>query len=449
MKYEKDEPDNGYKSVLKEYDYYNKADHDFEIIDDITTNDITTNNINNKKDNNFFEDISQNSNIQNYILNFFKIIFDSRNQSSEFISDLLEYDNIGVSSNNNKNKYFIGFYLYEKDNNNLNNAKIIEEKKLLVEKWKLQYKEDKNKTDKNYLLYLNKKMRLIEKSIISYSRLLPLYNISKNEKYLIDFKFSKKNNKKFIGKKSLTYKTKIILENMFSFELSVKYLKINEENIEMFIKKNNTEFVIIEQRKRFLSDDFQRKSSTQLLNNLEKNDGEKSKENFENNFILENYIEDKRKRRLSYENNNSSKKYLNLKFFEDNIEKNNLNKIEINDSGSICSNEDNLQLVISENDNELQKNKENININIIKKEKINNINNKDNIKEDNTKKGQTEQKTSKYKYIKSTELSNLAINNTIIKNILQDYKNVRRMINLMPDFDDINHNKLSTFISNN
>ena len=439
----KNEPDNGYKTVLKEYDFYNNTDNDFEIIEDCPKNDM-----NNKNDNSF-EDLCQNSIIQNYILIFFQIIFNSRNQSSSFsINDIFDFDNL--KPHESQIKYLIDFYIME-NNNGQDKNNLSEEKKLLVERWKIKYKEDKNKSDKNYELYLNKKMKLIEKSIIAYTRLLPLYNFVKNEKYLIEFKFCPKNRRKFIDNENSTFKIKLIEDNKFCFKLSVKYLKIKAKNIIKFIEKNNSEFIVIpskKSRRRFLSDTFHKKSSAQLLNELEK-DVEENNEKINNNCIIDNYIGDER--RFSYENPKSSKQYINSKFYEDNLDKSNPNKIEIKESGSIYSNEDNLSLVINESDSIIHKSKSKIMVsdNMIKTEKINRMKSKDSINEDNPRKCQTYKENHKYKHIKSNELSNLSINNAIIKSILQDYKNVRRIVNIMPDFDSINHNKLATFISNN
>ena len=439
----KNEPDNGYKSVLKEYDFYNNTDNDFEIIDECPTNDM-----NNKNDNSF-EDLCQKSIIQKYILIFIQIIFNSRNQSSFFsINDIFDFDNL--KPHESKIKYLIDFYIMEnnkgQDKNNLS-----EEKKLLVERWKIKYKEDSNKSDKNYELYLNKKMKLIEKSIITYTRLLPLYNFVKNENYLIEFKFCPKNRRKFIDNESSTYRIKLIEDNKFCFKLSVKYLKIKGKSIIKLIEKNNSEFVVIpskKSRRRFLSDTFHKKSSAQLLNELEK-DVEENNAKINNNYITDNYVGDER--RFSYENPKSSKQYVSSKFNEDNSDKSNPNKIENKDSGSIYSNEDNLSLVINESDNiiHISKSKMMASDNMIKTEKINEMNSKVSINEDNPRKCQTYKENHKYKNIKSNELSNLSINNSVIKCILQDYKNVRRIVSIIPDFDNINHNKLATFISNN
>ena len=458
-----------YKSVLKEYDFYNNNDDDFEIIEECPNSYI--NNIDNNENKN--EAINQNSKFESFILNIFKIIFYSRNQGSEFefcsnssekksnnsfqikFEELIQYENLRASnSNSEKKKYFIDFYLTknesEKDNNSMKSAKLNNNKdKLLVERWKIKYKEKFNVNGiKEFTLYLNKKLKLIEKSIIEYSRILPLYKISENEKYALEFKFCDKNKKKFINKES-TSKIKLINDNMLYFKFSIKFLKIKPENIEIFLTKNISDFVIIEnikpRRRRFLSDTFQKKSSSQLLNNLEKNNEEKNLENDNNNFIKENYIDN---RRLSYDNNYYSKNYINSGFKENN----NKNKFETNKSGSIGSNEENFSLVIHESDDDIIKTMNNINVdnkNITKSGKTNETNIAVSTKENTPKKSQTYKQITSLKQIKSGELSKLANKNSAIKSILIDYKNVRRMVRIMPNYDDINHGKLLTFINNN
>ena len=463
------EPDNGYKSVLKEYDFYNNIDDDFVVIDKYE-NDI----INNQNENNDKEEII-NSTFQDFISDMFRIIFNSRNQSSEFytksknkikdnsfqidLDELIELENLRATNNNDKKKYFVDFYLIKndknQDNNSLNSARINSRKSILVERWKIKYREKINKNKiKDFDIYLNKKKKIIEKSIVSYSRILPLYNMLKNEKYSIDFKFCQKN-KKILYDKDSIYKIKLTDDNMFSFKLSIKYLKINPEIFDILIKKNSSEFVIIpskKSRRRFLSGSFHKKSSAQLLNALENNEEEKNKDNKKNNNNnnIDNYLDD---RRLSYEPDYNTKKYINSKFKDkENIES---KKIEINETGSICSNEedDNLSLVINESENDIFKtpielNKTNNN-NLGKTQIINDINNATSTKENTPRKCQTYNKEVKYKNIKSDELSKLSVNNTVIKSILSDYKNVKRMIMMMPDYDNVKNQKLSAFIFNN
>ena len=51
--------------------------------------------------------------------------------------------------------------------------------------------------------------------------------------------------------------------------------------------------------------------------------------------------------------------------------------------------------------------------------------------------------------MKSSELLNITTENKVIKSILLDYKNVRRIIKTNIEFDNINNKKLITFITNN
>ena len=473
----RNQTDNGYNSVIKEYDFYHNEDNGFEIIDEIPTNDYNNNskNGNNDKNNisNSIEDLNNNKKFKEFILTIFRIIFNARNQSSEFYSkskrnlkessfqfgleELIEYDNLGISNNKDKKKYFIDFYLIKNDDNDqekksLNSAYIYDNQSLLVERWKIKYKEKRKKEGnniKNFDAYFNKKIKIIEKSVVEYTRLLPLYNISKNnEKYSINFKFTPPNKKKFIDKNS-TFKIKLIDDNIFSFKLSIKYLKIKPDNIDDYINKNKFDFDIIpniKSRKRFLSDSFRKKSSAQLLNDLDKGNEEKEDEKMNNNNIIEDYFDD---RRLSYENKYDTKKNIYSKFYDEKSkEKNDVNKIHINNSGSICSNEDNFELVVDESDNK----NDNINNKIDKTKTNNTINTKNmnitNInKVDSPRKCQTYKEN--YKYMKSSELLNIKTENKNIKNILLDYKNVRRIIQTNIEFDNINNKKLITFISNN
>ena len=131
--------DPGYKQVMQEYDFYNDNNNDFEIIDEIPTsyinntskeidknNDKTKNSINEK----------QKEKLEKFIVNIFKIIFNSRNKLSEFatqskkklnqdinddtsfsfdIEELIAYDNLKAYDDNDKNKkqkYTIDFFLY-------------------------------------------------------------------------------------------------------------------------------------------------------------------------------------------------------------------------------------------------------------------------------------------------------------------------------------------------
>ena len=473
--------DQGYKSVLKEYDFYHSNDNDFEIIEEYSNKYINTpndNNNNNFKNN--LENKNQNEKLQNFIIKILKIIFNSRNKRYIFssnskrqlndnknnnnffpvdIEELIEYDDLKAWDNSDgdkKKKYIIDFYLIknndENDKDSLKSEKISEKQKLLVERWKIKYKENFNfkKEIKNIDLFLDKKMKIIEKNIITYSRILPLYNISKDENYSIDFKFNpiKRAKKSFIDEKS-TEKIEIINNDLYSFKLSIDYLKIKPENIDLFFNKNNYDFVIIpsnKSRKRFLSDTDTntnyKKSSQYILNNIEQNNEEKNNDNNGNqkpSFIIENYIND---RRLSYDYTKPN---------EDEKE----TKLDKNEYLSNENNENDYSLVISEtnsdsghNSNKNQNNneKKNSNENNIRKMTYD-YNNENNLKEYIPRKSQTLKNSKNNKKEEIDNLQNYDFkSNCKIKKIVQDYKTLRKMIKMLPKYDNVKYNKLSTFI---
>ena len=384
--------------------YYNKkeSDNDFEIIESPDLNDINNKDLNNK-----FHD---------FITLIFKIIFNSRNQSSQFFSkskskknvkidnsfqiefeDLTEYDNSG------KKNYFIDFYLNKKDRHYLyNNTMLNDKNKLFVERWKIKYKDEiKNKNNiKNLDLYLNKKLKIIEKSVVTYSRILPVFNISKQENISTGFEFCPKVKKK-LGSKSNTKKIKLINDNMFSFKLSIKYLK--PEVIEKFIKGNFSE----------IGDNVRRSSfNKELTPHFLFMNEDKANESPNNNNDF---------RRLSYDYN--TQKYIN-------------SKIEEKNSDSDCENYDNYDLVIKESDSGHNiKNTENKNV----------INSKENISE----KSKINKNKKSRKYRNKENLQNIEIKNSVVKSIVQDYKHLRKIVQIMPNYGNINNKKLTTFISNN
>ena len=100
--------DQGYKSVIKEYDLYNDDINDFEVIDEIPTNYI-----NDKKDkdnidkNNENKKPNENDKIQNFLNEILKIIFYSRNKLSEFSSQSMQ------ALNDDKNNNLFSYHLEE------------------------------------------------------------------------------------------------------------------------------------------------------------------------------------------------------------------------------------------------------------------------------------------------------------------------------------------------
>ena len=381
---------------------YNKGESndDFEIIESPDcANDIN----NNKESYNKFH---------KFIGLIFKIIFDSRNQSSQFKSknkkndkkensfkidfeELIEYENLG------KQKYFIDFYLIKNDKQNYyNKTKLNDKNKLLIERWKIKYKdENRNRNNiKNFDLYLNKKMKIIEKSVVTYSRILPLFNISKQENISTIFEFTPKIKKK-LGTKTTAEKIKLINDNMFSFKLSIKYLK--PEAIYKFINANSSEN----------SDNVRRSSFNKVS---------------PSNFLLNN--QDKINNSPNNDARNLDYRRLSYDYYSSKME-------EIN-SDSDCENYDNYDLVIKESDSGHNvKNSENNNL----KENIENKNKK-NKNNNNKKFGKEKHKDN---------LQNIEIKNNAIKSIVQDYKHLRDMVQTIPNYGNINNKKLATFISNN
>ena len=430
---------NEYKLISKEYDLYNKNDinDDFEIIESPNNDIISDKNKSNNENTNY------NKKLNDFIVLIFKIIFDSRNQGSLFLSnnrnksnnkknnsfqidfeELIEYENLRIiNEDNDKKKYFIDFYLIKNDNNENDKDK---KSKLLVERWKIKYKENiKNQNNiKNFELFLNKKLKIIEKSIVTYSRVLPLFNLVKKENYSINFQFCPKDKDKFIENNKSTKKIKLINDNVFSFKLSIKYLKIKTENIDRFIKKNSFS-------RRSFSNYFKEKKSNQLLENCE------------------DIVKIKPTYRLSFDKNYNVEKYINSKFNEP-------QKVEKNDSDSNCESVENLDLDIKEvensnNSNNIYKSPNDIKSqSLINTEKTNDINNVTSTKENTPKKCQTFQANLNNEKDKKEEiLHNSEIKNEVIKSIVNNYKNIKKMLLKMPKYGDINYNKLATFISNN
>ena len=287
--------DQGYKSVIKEYDLYNNDINDFERIDEIPTNYINDKKDNNNNKNQEIKSTKENDKLQNFVNEILKIIFYSRNKLSEFSSksmltltddkkdknlfsyhleELTAYDEFkdwAEVEGDKKQIYIIDFIIRKKNSyENLAEAKKTEENNnpnLLAERWKIKIKHKNNFQSKNSSKednFIDTKMKIIEKDIILYSHILPLFNISKDNNYFVDFKFNPpiKEKKNFFDK-SLTKKVKIKMakEDIINFKISITYLELKFENINKLFKKSLDEFVIIPSKKsrsRFLSDDLKK-----------------------------------------------------------------------------------------------------------------------------------------------------------------------------------------------
>lgn len=173
------------------------------------------------------------------IRNILRIIFNSRDLKENFhskskkntnnlqnsfdidIDDLLldEYENLAdleyKKNYFSKKKYIIEFYLIDPENKS---------NKLLVEKWKIKYR-DEGKNSKDNLALIERQIKTLEKSITTYGHILPLYSILKTHKYEIDFKFYQNKSVKtnhFYKK----HENEVELKNMnlFGFGLKIEYL---------------------------------------------------------------------------------------------------------------------------------------------------------------------------------------------------------------------------------
>ena len=485
--------DQGYKSVIKEYDYYNNNLDDFEIIDEIpstyknkTQIEKDNNNINTQNNNLRSINSDQKKELQQFVTDLFRIIFNSRNKLSEFSSKSRQNLNIGINdykntfsyyledltayddlkdfadnkNDNKKQKYIIDFYLYKKYNNENTDhkkRKATRVPKLLVERWKIKYKENfafkdfnKDCLNKNNLDdYIKTKFKLIEKAVILYSHILPLYNIIKDKSNYIEFKFypNSKGKKKFI-ENNMTKKIKIIKEDFFDFKLSIIYLDFKLDDINILKKKTLNGFEIIQGKKsrmRLLSPNFNKKSTSRLFFKENKDDkNENNNKNVINELIIDNYFNDING---NIENNNISR---NRRF---SVKERKNNDIENKDSLDDSSFEEDLQLAVSKamgdkkNDNVHINNNNNMikiqkeNINIINKEVNNNT-------KFSAKESETFEKKAKEKKDEIDNLSNFESKNINITKIVREYKNIKRMIEMMPNYGDIDFFKLNNFIAN-
>ena len=129
---------------------------------------------------------------------------------------------------NELQKFNIEFYLTKKTDNS-----IIKE---LVEKWKLTFDLNIRNNEKNIQNFKNK-INIYIKSIILYTRLLPLYQFNNsnkdNDDYMIEFKLYQ-NKSKEKGKFTKNHSGKIEIKNsdLFYFKIGIKYYNSKElENI--------------------------------------------------------------------------------------------------------------------------------------------------------------------------------------------------------------------------
>ena len=286
------------------------------------TKDSVQNNFNQKL---FSSNSNQKDLLNNFIKNITSIIFDSRRQkiNDSGLNKSINSNKTNTSINSNDNSFnleiddlflYDDYYQEKKDFQKL----IIEfyltkktDKKItireLVEKWKLSYNSgDDNSNDKNNLQKIKNKMTLYIKSIISYSRLLPLYQYiisNDNNNYSIDFKFYQNDSNKK-GKFSHKFTGNVLLKNqdVFNIKTNIQYYTLKELN-NIFEQKVQKE-IDINKPDKIKSLLFNEKYEFEDLNELSKdNKNINNKLNNDENFTQsdKNEIKD-----LIHDSNNSS-----------------------------------------------------------------------------------------------------------------------------------------------
>ena len=286
------------------------------------TKDSVQNNFNQKL---FSSNSNQKELLNNFIKNITSIIFDSRRQkiNDSGLNKSINSNKTNSSINSNDNSFnleiddlflYDDYYQEKKDFQKL----IIEfyltkktDKKItireLVEKWKLSYNsENDNSNDKNNLQKIKNKMTLYIKSIISYSRLLPLYQYiisNDNNNYSIDFKFYQNDSNKK-GKFSHKFTGNVLLKNqdIFNIKTNIQYYTLKELN-NIFEQKEKKE-IDINKPDKIKSLLFNEKYEFEDLNELSKdNKNINNKLNNDENFTQsdKNEIKD-----LIHDSNNSS-----------------------------------------------------------------------------------------------------------------------------------------------
>ena len=286
------------------------------------TKDTVQNNFNQKL---FSSNSNQKDLLNHFIKNITSIIFDSRRQkiNDSGLNKSINSNKTNTSINSNDNSFnleiddlflYDDYYQEKKDFQKL----IIEfyltkktDKKItireLVEKWKLSYNsENDNSNDKNNLQKIKNKMTLYIKSIISYSRLLPLYQYiisNDNNNYSIDFKFYQNDSNKK-GKFSQKFTGNVLLKNqdIFNIKTNIQYYTLKElKNI--FEQKVQKE-IDINKPDKIKSLLFNEKYEFEDINELSKdNKNINNKLNNDENFTQsdKNEIKD-----LIHDSNNSS-----------------------------------------------------------------------------------------------------------------------------------------------
>ena len=414
----------------------------------------------NYKQENNFNDCNQNDFLNDFAKNIFTTILDTRKDkiSNNLInftnsSDTIKYSNdksftydldyLFISNDYDKEKndiqkYVLEFYLIK----NINNKKIDE----LVEKWKFSYKiNNNNNMENNFdINYLKNKIEILKKSIITYSRLLPLYQYiisnENNNEYSINFKFYHNKTKKkgkFLNKPSGNVSLKN--ENLFSFKMNIKYY--SEKEIKQIFNETEEKYIDINSNNpnKLKSLSFHKSKFTfngfESLNIKKNNSNPINKEQKDNNS---NEI----KTCQTMINNDTIK---NIDTFSDSSSFT-LNIYDYNnedDKNKYILNEKNKENKIFENIS--KENKENL---CIRKFSIfsNSYETTEECTPRNSESKINENKETKMVPNFSKKIINNKKNNKIINNTLKEYHILKDMMQKFPTITNIKNKKLMTYI---
>ena len=392
-----------------------------------------------EKENSFENKIKQNNNhidcdkielLKNFMKSLLTTVLDSRKDNN--------LNNSGTINNFTEksfNKIIDDIFLCDDYFQNKNDV--------LVEKWKFSYKLNNyndsitNDLDINYL---KSKALVMHKSIITYSRLLPLYQYilnKNNNDYSIDFKFYHNNVTKkgiFSNKPS----GNVLLKNsiLFSFKMNIKYY--SQKEIKKIFNETEDYFGYIDIKNKSLS--FHKtkpkvKIEFEKINDLNNNPINENTNNCLNEIKTCSTDLNNNKIKDIDTFSDSSSFFLNIHDF---------NKEE-NQTINISSNFEE----IKENDNKKIENQlKDYNDNTSKR-KYSIFSNSYETTEDYTpRNSDLKAKESKDNKIFSDNIKKFMIHkkDSKVNNILKEYNLLKDLIQKIPDFNNIKTRKLNTYI---
>ena len=432
------------------YNDNNVNNFDFEVLTYSSSKDISNINSSHSENKEPNPENILKQNLNSLIRNIHNIIFDSRDYRNNFCikskknldlsnngfvigldealmdkNDFLENNKITNKISIEKRNYILEFYLINPKNKN---------RTILVEKWKMGYiiKDNNN----NNLIFVKKKFDIIEKTIITLTRVLPLYNLLKTKKYIIEFKSFQDNKKKSQRFNKKPSSMELFYPEFFDLKIKIEYLNKNEiiSDFENKLIKFNTEI-----RNKIPSVDFNQILQKKLV---EKNENlmikqTPNKSTFDMRNIIDNIIKnnntDSESSSSDYENCNEVFQ-TNSKIIKTNITKKDLDLSCLSQyKTEYCTPRDRNNQ--KNNNNNLIKNSNIAIKSILQKNiknttnsNINNSNNSNNINNVN----------------KISSINN--ITNIKINNIIGTFQRCKKIIEISPHYDSFNKEKLRKFV---